>query len=62
MLTPDQVLADAEGLVADLVTDLDARKLTEEEGAKALASAGIVFSKASEIINVMLYGMNETKH
>lgn len=62
MLTPEQVLADAKGLVTDLVTDLDAKKLTEEEGAAALANAGIVFSKASEIINVMLYGKAQTKH
>lgn len=62
MLTQEQVLADAKELVTDLVTDLEAKGLTGQEGLDALEAAKQIFIKSVEIINAMIYGVDTTKH
>lgn len=62
MLTSEEVLSDAGGLVLDLLQGLQGLNLTPEEQAEALSDAKEIFDMASKIVEEMLCPSEETIH
>jgi len=60
-LSDKEILVDAGKVVDDLVNGIPPDRPREEQ-LQILAEAGKIFTKASELIDIMVYGKDETRH